>query len=70
MSMARGDDPGSATASFFVVLGRVPSLDNRYTVFGRVVEGLDVLDKIEAVAVNGETPVERIEVIRVRVLAP
>jgi peptidyl-prolyl cis-trans isomerase B (cyclophilin B) len=70
MSMARGDDPGSATSSFFIVLGRVPALDNRYTVFGRVVEGLDVLDKIEAVAVNGETPLDRIEVIRVRVVGP
>ena len=67
VSMARGDDPGSATSSFFIVLGRTPALDNRYTVFGRVVEGLDVLDTIEAVAVNGETPVERIEVPRVRV---
>ena len=69
LSMARGDDPGSATSSFFVVLARTPALDNRYTVFGRVVEGLDVLDRIEAVPVNGETPVTRIEVNRVRVLA-
>ena len=67
--MARGDDPGSATSSFFVVLARTPALDNRYTAFGRVVEGLDVLDTIEAVPVNGETPVTRIEVTRVRVLA-
>jgi peptidyl-prolyl cis-trans isomerase B (cyclophilin B) len=70
LSMARGDDPGSATTSFFIVLARTPALDNRYTVFGRVVEGLDVLEKIEAVAVNGETPVTRIDVPRVRVLAP
>ena len=70
LSMARGDDPGSATSSFFIVLDKAPALDNRYAVFGRVVEGLDVLDRIEAVAVNGETPVERIEVFRVRVLAP
>ncbi|MBI3049358.1 MAG: peptidylprolyl isomerase [Acidobacteria bacterium] len=68
VSMARGDDPGSATSSFFIVLGRTPALDNRYTVFGRVVDGLDVLGKIEAVPVNGETPVDRIEVTRVRVL--
>ena len=68
LSMARGDDPGSATSSFFVVLARTPALDNQYTVFGRVLEGLDVLDKIEAVAVNGETPVTRIDVTRVRVV--
>lgn len=70
LSMARGDDPGSATSSFFIVLARTPALDNRYTVFGRVVDGLDVLEKIEAVAVNGETPVDRIDVPRVRVLTP
>ncbi len=66
--MARGDDPASATSSFFIVLARTQALDNQYTVFGRLVDGLDVLAKIEAVAVNGEMPVERIEVMRVRVL--
>lgn len=70
LSMARGDDPGSATSSFFIVLARTPALDNRYTVFGRVVEGLDVLDRIEAVPVNGETPATRIDVPRVRVVGP
>jgi peptidyl-prolyl cis-trans isomerase B (cyclophilin B) len=70
LSMARGDDPGSATSSFFIVLARTPALDNQYTVFGRVVEGLDVLDRIEAAPVNGEAPVTRIEVVRVRVVSP
>ncbi len=70
LSMARGDDPGSATSSFFIVLARTPALDNRYSVFGRVVAGLDVLEKIEAVPVNGETPLTRIDVPRVRVLTP
>ena len=67
LSMARGDDPGSATSSFFIVLARTPALDNQYTVFGRVVDGLGVLDTIEAAPVNGETPVTRIDVTRVRV---
>jgi peptidyl-prolyl cis-trans isomerase B (cyclophilin B) len=70
LSMARGDDPASATSSLFIVLARQPGLDKQYTVFGRVVEGLDVVDRIEAVAVNGETPVERVEVMRVRVVKP
>ena len=68
LSMARGENPASATSSFFIVLSRQQGLDNQYTVFGRVVEGLDVIDKIEAVPVNGEAPVTRIEVTRVRVL--
>jgi peptidyl-prolyl cis-trans isomerase B (cyclophilin B) len=67
VSMARGEDPASATSSFFIVLARTPALDRRYTVFGRVVTGLDVVEKIEAQPVDGETPVARIEVTRVRV---
>lgn len=70
LSMARGDDPASATSSFFIVLARTPGLDNQYTVFGRVVEGLDVVEKIEVVPVTGEAPVTRIEVTRGRVLKP
>jgi len=70
LSMAHGDDPASATSSFFIVLARNQGLDNQYTVFGRVVEGLDVIEKIEAVPLNGETPVTRIEVARVQVLKP
>jgi cyclophilin family peptidyl-prolyl cis-trans isomerase len=67
LSMARGDDPASATSSFFIVLARTPALDGRYTVFGRVVSGLDVVEKIEAQPVDGETPTTRIEVTRARV---
>jgi len=67
VSMARGEDPASATTSFFIVLGPAPALDGRYSVFGRVVEGLDTVGKIEAQPVEGETPVTRIEVTRVRV---
>jgi peptidyl-prolyl cis-trans isomerase B (cyclophilin B) len=70
LSMARGADPASADTSFFIVTARNQGLDNQYTVFGRVVEGLDVLETIEAVPVNGEAPVERVEVARVRVVAP
>jgi cyclophilin family peptidyl-prolyl cis-trans isomerase len=65
VSMARGEDPASATSSFFIVLAAAPALDGQYTVFGRVVDGLDVVDAIEAVPVDGEAPVSRIEVTRV-----
>jgi peptidyl-prolyl cis-trans isomerase B (cyclophilin B) len=67
VSMARLDDPASASSSFFIVLARTPSLDGKYTVFGRVASGMDVIEKIEAVPLNGEEPVTRIEVIRVTV---
>jgi peptidyl-prolyl cis-trans isomerase B (cyclophilin B) len=68
LSMARGDDPASATTSFFIVLGDAPSLDGKYTVFGRVVDGMDTVAKIEAAPVNGESPVTRIDILHVRVL--
>lgn len=67
LSMARLDDPDSANTSFFIVTGRAQMLDGKYTVFGAVESGLDVLEKIENVPVNGETPVERVELRRVTV---
>ena len=65
VSMAHGDDPASADTSFFIVTARTTALDGKYTAFGRVVEGIDVVEKLEAVPVNGETPINRIEVKKV-----
>jgi cyclophilin family peptidyl-prolyl cis-trans isomerase len=56
LSMARADDPASATSSFFICTGDCSSLDNRYAVFGRVIRGMDTVDKIAGVATYGETP--------------
>lgn len=70
VSMARLDDPASATSSFFIVLAPTPALNGQYTVFGRVEAGLDVIEKVEAAELNGETPASRIEVRRVRVVKP
>ncbi len=53
LSMARSSDPNSAGSQFFVCLGTASSLDHQYTAFGKVIKGLDVLDKI------GATPVSR-----------
>jgi cyclophilin family peptidyl-prolyl cis-trans isomerase len=63
VSMARGDDPDSATTSFFLMLGSAPHLDGKYSAFGRVVEGMDVLDAFEKEDVDGETPKRRLELI-------
>jgi peptidyl-prolyl cis-trans isomerase B (cyclophilin B) len=67
LSMARGDDPGSADSSFFIVLDRTPSLDGKYTAFGRVVAGLDVVTKIAGAALDGEAPRARIEIVKATV---
>jgi peptidyl-prolyl cis-trans isomerase B (cyclophilin B) len=68
VSMARGDDPASATTSFFIVVGDGSSLDGKYTVFGRVVDGMPAVEAIEKTPVNGETPVNRIDITRVRLV--
>jgi len=63
-SMARGDDPASATTSFFICVGQCRSLDSQYTVFARVSAGMDVVQAIAAVPVDGETPREEIRVLK------
>ena len=68
VSMAHGDDPASASTSFFIVTADAPTLDGKYTVFGRVIDGLDVLDKIESTPVSGESPTTRIDLVKVRVV--
>jgi peptidyl-prolyl cis-trans isomerase B (cyclophilin B) len=68
LSMARGDDPASAMTSFFIVTGDASSLDNKYTVFGRVVDGMAAVEAMDQAAVNGETPVTRLDLRGVRIL--
>ena len=68
LSMARLAEPDSATTSFFIVTGRAQALDGKYSAFGKVESGLDVVEKIEAVAVNGEEPQQRVELRRVTVV--
>ena len=63
VSMARSEDPDSATTSFFLMLGDAPYLDGQYSAFGRVVAGMDVLDAFEKEEVDGETPKRRLELI-------
>jgi peptidyl-prolyl cis-trans isomerase B (cyclophilin B) len=66
VSMARGQELDSARTSFFIMLGPQPALNGTYTVFGRVVEGMDVVRKIEMVPVQGESPVTRVDVSGIR----
>lgn len=67
VSMARGDDPGSASTSFFICTGTSTALDGVYTAFGRVVDGMATVEAIESAPRTGETPNERIELKTVRV---
>lgn len=47
VSMARAADPNSANSQFFIMLGDAPSLDGQYSAFGRVISGMEYVDKIK-----------------------
>ncbi len=69
VSMARLDDPASASTSFFICTDAASELDRKYTAFGVVVAGLDVVRTIEAMPTDGEeAPVARVEIRDARVV--
>ena len=75
ISMARGGDPDSAGSQFFLCLGPVPQLDGKYTAFGKLIKGDDVLKKLGKTAVgpsaSGEPskPQSRVALESVKIVA-
>jgi len=67
VSMARGDDPGSASTSFFICTGTSQALDGVYTAFARVVDGMSVVEAIESTPRTGEAPNTRIDLKGIRI---
>jgi peptidyl-prolyl cis-trans isomerase B (cyclophilin B) len=68
VSMARTNDPNSAGSQFFICVKDSPFLDRQYTVFGEVVSGMEVADKITSLPRNAmDKPNERVE-IKVKVI--
>ncbi len=62
VSAARSADPNSAGSQFFIMVGKAPSLDGQYTVFGEVVKGIEVADKIVGQPRDPrDNPLERVE---------
>ena len=49
LSMARAQDPNSAGSQFFIMTGDAPHLDGQYAAFGKVISGMDVIDKVGVV---------------------
>lgn len=60
LSMARSQDPNSASSQFFICHATASSLNNQYAVFGKVTEGMDVVDKVvNAKRDNRDNPLEK-----------
>lgn len=69
LSMARAEDVNSASSQFFVCVADVHRLDGRYSAFGRVVRGMDVVDRIVATGPtekekNGQVPMWKAATLR------
>ena len=56
VSMARTDEPNSATTHFFILVGEGHHLDGKFAAFGRVTKGIEVADVINQAPVEGEKP--------------
>lgn len=56
VSMARGDEPNSATTHFFILVGDGPHLDGKFAAFGRVLRGMEVADAINRAPAENEKP--------------
>ena len=68
ISMARSMDPNSAGSQFFIMHEAAPHLDGQYAAFGKVIEGLDVVDEIASVETGfQDAPVDKVIIEKVEV---
>jgi peptidyl-prolyl cis-trans isomerase B (cyclophilin B) len=69
--MARSSDPNSAGSQFYIALGRLTQLDNRYTVFGEMIDGMAVLEAIGRTSTDsGDNPIQPQRILSIRVATP
>ena len=71
LSMARSQDVDSAGSQFFICHGDASFLNNKYTAFGKLIKGEDVLDKIAAIPCTGpenSSPTQRVEITGVELI--
>ncbi len=62
ISAARSQDPNSASSQFFIMHGNAPHLDGQYTAYGKVLSGLEVVDKVAATDRDrGDAPLVKVE---------
>ena len=64
VSMARTDEPNSATTHFFILVGPGPHLDSKFSAFGTVTKGMEVADAINQAPAEGEKPEKPVKINR------
>ena len=69
VSMARTDEPNSATTHFFILVGKGSHLDAKFAAFGRVKKGIEVVDAINSAEVVGETPDKPVRINKAAVVS-
>ena len=69
VSMARTDEPNSGTTHFFILVGPAPHLDSKFSAFGTVTKGMEVVDSINQAPANGEKPEKPVKIVRASVAA-
>jgi peptidyl-prolyl cis-trans isomerase B (cyclophilin B) len=62
VSMARTEEPNSASTHFFILVGEGHRLDGKFAAFGRVVKGIEVADSINQAALEGEKPLKPVQI--------
>lgn len=67
LSMARSDEPNSASSSFFILVGNGSHLDGSFAAFGRVTRGMEVADAISKMPVENEQPKNPVRIKRATV---
>jgi peptidyl-prolyl cis-trans isomerase B (cyclophilin B) len=68
VSMARGDTLDSAETSFFICLAPQPALDRKYTIFGKVTRGMEIVRKISDLPLDKSRPRERVEIVKAEII--
>ena len=69
VSMARANQPNSATTNFFILVGEGAHLDGKFAAFGRVTRGMEVVDAINSAPAEGEKPAKPVRIKRAVVAA-
>lgn len=69
VSMARADEPNSATTNFFILVSEAGTLDGKFAAFGRVTKGMETVDAINKMPVEGDKPKNPVQIKRA-IVAP